>query len=44
MIDILDLGPSGHGEPEPAEQVDQLVGGLGQRVAMTERAARFPAA
>ena len=29
-------GPAGHGEPEPAEQVDQLVGGLGQRMAVPQ--------
>ena len=34
--DVLDLRPPRHGEAEPAEEVDQLVGRLGQRVAMAE--------
>src|SRR3712207_8780105 len=36
VMDVLDLGPARHGEPEPTEQVDQLVGRLRQRVAMAD--------
>ena len=36
MVDVLNLRAPGHGEPEPAEEVDQLIGGLRQRMAMTE--------
>ena len=36
VADVLDLRPPRHGEPEPAEDVDQLVGRLGQRVPVAE--------
>ncbi len=36
VIDVLDFGSARDGETEPAEQVDQLVGGLGQGMAVPE--------
>ena len=36
VMDVLDLGPARHGEAEPAEQVDQFVGGLGQRMTVAQ--------
>ena len=36
VIDVLDLRSPRHGETEPAEQVDQLIGGLSQGMAMAE--------
>ena len=36
VADVLDLGPARHGEAEPAEEVDQLVGRLGQGMAVAE--------
>ena len=36
VMDVLDLRAARDGEAEPAEEVDQLVGGLGQRMAMAQ--------
>ena len=36
VIDVLDLGPACDREAEPTEDIDQLVGRLGQRVTMPE--------
>src|SRR5208282_2794604 len=36
MVNILDLGTTRDTEAEPAEEVDQLVGGLGQGMAMAQ--------
>src|SRR5690606_6590251 len=42
--DVLHLRPARDAEPEPAEQVDQLVGGLGERVPVAEPRAGRPRA